>query len=531
VNGKDELPNVVIIGAGPAGLTAAFRLVERGVPPTILEASQEVGGLARTFHRGDWHFDAGGHRFFTKDSTVESIWRDLLGEDLLRRERRSAFLVNKRFHRYPLQPWRAIWQMAPLQGILCATSFALARLHPPPNQDNFEEWALARFGKRLYRLLYKPYSEKVWGLPAREISAAWAAQRIKVPAGILALLRGLVSRSSSESLVHEFWYPRLGPGMMWDEMYRRVQAGGAKVLCGAKVTSVQHEAGRVVAVRASSHGGTTPRKVDHLLSSMPLGALVQALDPAAPPDVMAAARSLRHRNLLVVALVVPERVGFPYNWVYLPSPSTRVGRIQNYRRWSDDLVRDGLTALGLEYFLAEDDPLWKMSDEDVKAFAKRELVSSGLAKPDDLQEGYVLRVPQAYPVHDRAFESAVSKIRAWLEVNVSNLQPVGRNGMHKYNNQDHSMLTAMLAVENLFGASHDVWAVNTRSEYHEERPADRSRAQDAAHEAWSARYARSYSSDRTWNARIDGQDDGYSLGEQSWQLAKELPQRQPSAPV
>jgi protoporphyrinogen oxidase len=462
----------VIIGAGPAGLTAAFRLVERGIPPTLLEAGEEVGGLARTFHREDWHFDAGGHRFFTKHSTVESIWRDLLGEDLLRRERRSAFLVNKRFHKYPLRPWRTILRLTPLQGVLCATSFALARLHPPADQDNFEGWALARFGRRLYSLLYKPYSEKVWGLPARDISSSWAAQRIKVPVSILTLLRDFLQRSSKESLVHEFWYPRLGPGMMWDEMCRRVQARGAKVLCRAKVTSVQHEAGRVVAVGASSEGATTYYEVDHVMSSMPLGALVQALDPAAPPAVMAAAHSLRHRNLLVVALVVPERVGFPYNWVYLPAASTRVGRIQNYRRWSEDLVCDGLTALGLEYFLADSDPLWCRSDEDVKAFATEELIFSGLARPSDIQRAYVIRVPQAYPVHDRNFENAVSQIRSWLEANICNLQPIGRNGMHKYNNQDHSMLTAMLAVENLFGASHDVWSINTRSEYHEERPPD-----------------------------------------------------------
>jgi protoporphyrinogen oxidase len=495
MSGNDELPKIVIIGAGPAGLTAALRLVEQGVPPTVLEAEQDVGGLARTFHRGGWHFDAGGHRFFTKDSTVESIWRELLGDDLLRRERRSAFLVNQRFYKYPLQPWRAVWNMAPVQAILCATSFALARLHPPADQDCFEGWALARFGKQLYRLLYKPYSEKVWGLPAREISAAWAAQRIKVPASLFTLLRDFIRRSSRESMVHEFWYPRLGPGMMWDEMYRRVQAHGAKVQCRANVTCLQHKAGRVVTVSASSQGTITEYEADHVLSSMPLGALVQALDPKAPPDVIAAARSLRHRNLLVVALVVPEYVGFSYNWIYLPSGSTRVGRIQNYRRWSDALVREGWTALGMEYFLADDDHLWNQDDDDIQEFAKQELISSGLAKACDIHEGYVLRVPKAYPVHDRAFESAVSYIRLWLETNIRNLQAIGRNGMHKYNNQDHSMLTAMHAVENLFGASRDVWAVNTLRDYHEERLLDRHHAGDTADQAMSP-----------WNALSDSSE-------------------------
>jgi protoporphyrinogen oxidase len=467
-----EATKIVVIGAGPAGLTAAWRLAQREIVPMVLEADEAIGGLSRTWRRDGWLLDAGGHRFFTQVPEIEAIWRELLDDqDLLRRKRRSGFLFDGVYHAYPLNPSDVISSMAPWDAARCVASLAWARVHPRRiTYHHFEAWARAHFGRRLYALLYKPYTEKVWGLSPTQISAEWAAQRIKVPPGLSVLLQAALGRSkSTESLEKEFLYPRHGPGMLWERLCSRIQAYGIQVLRRSPVVEVHLQGGRVVGVSVDVQGTKTAYEADQVISSMPLAALVRAVEPAAPTDVRHAADALRHRNLLVVALVVPDRVGFPYNWIYVPGPATRVGRIQNYRSWSPDLVHAGLNALGMEYFLGNDDPLWTLEDEELVHFAARELAKLEIAPATQVHNGYVLRVPMAYPVYDQNYRHNVGRIREWLEASAVNLHPVGRNGMHKYNNQDHSMLTAMLTVENLFGARHNVWSVNTGANYHEER--------------------------------------------------------------
>jgi protoporphyrinogen oxidase len=347
-------------------------------------------------------------------------------------------------------------------------SYAWARARPSGDDASFEDWVSSRFGRRLYRTFFKTYTEKVWGVPADQIAADWAAQRIKSLSLAVALrsaLRG--GGSSSTSLIEEFQYPMLGPGMMWEECARRVSGLGGRVLLEHPVTSIRHRRGRAEEITARSGELVVPCL--DVVSSMPLGALVAAMDPAPPEEIMEAARGLRHRDFLTVALVVPDHAGFPDNWIYVHSPEVRLGRVQNFGSWSPHMVKPGYTCLGLEYFVNEGDDLWKMADDDVVAMGAAELAQIGLLDPGVVEAGYVTRVPKAYPVYDATYERHVETLRGWLDQHATNVHPVGRNGMHRYNNQDHSMLTAMMAVENILSdAGLDPWSVNLDDDYHED---------------------------------------------------------------
>ncbi|MGI8758244.1 MAG: NAD(P)/FAD-dependent oxidoreductase [Acidimicrobiales bacterium] len=464
--------DIVIVGAGPAGLTAAYQLLQRGARATVLESDSVVGGISRTVEADGWRFDIGGHRFFTKVKAVDDLWHEILDEgDFLLRPRMSRIFYDGKFFDYPLRATNALRNLGLVESVLCVASYVQARLRPPPDQSNLEGWVTARFGRRLYGIFFKTYTEKVWGVPATEISADWAAQRIKN----LSLLNAVVNavlpkRKQTEitTLIEEFQYPKYGPGMMWQRAQEKVEAGGTKVIMQVKVTEVRHRDGAAVSVLARSDGGETEYPVSHLISSMPIGALVRAMDPPVPAEVARAADDLHHRDFLTIALVVPESSGFADNWIYVHSPDVRLGRIQNFGSWSPYLVKDGRTCLGLEYFVFEGDDLWEMADDDLVALGTRELATLGLVDPAVVEAGYVVRMPKAYPVYDDAYKANVDVLRAWLAANVPNVHPVGRNGMHKYNNQDHSMYTAMLTVENILGADHDIWQVNVEEDYHEE---------------------------------------------------------------
>jgi protoporphyrinogen oxidase len=325
----------------------------------------------------------------------------------------------------------------------------------------------SRFGWRLYRTFFKTYTEKVWGIPAEEMPADWAAQRIKNLSLFKAVVNALLpNRNQKEiaSLIEEFEYPKFGPGMMWEVCTEKVRAQGSEVRMESPVTRIRHEGGRAVAVEAD--GKEFP--CDNVISSMPFTHLLRAMDPPVPAEVSAAVDDIRYRDFLTIALVVPEEVGFPDNWIYIHSPDVQVGRIQNFRSWSPYMVKDGYTCLGLEYFVFEGDGLWSSNDEDLIAQGAKELEILGLINASDVTEGYVVRQPKAYPTYDDTYAENVEVLKDWLTANTPNVFPVGRNGMHKYNNQDHSMYTAMLTVENLYGAHHDIWAVNVEEEYHEE---------------------------------------------------------------
>ena len=464
--------DVVVIGAGPAGLTAAYKLTERGLGATVFEADDVVGGLARTVQRDGWRFDIGGHRFFTKVPAVRDIWEEILGaEDFLLRPRMSRIYYHGKMFDYPLRTFNALKGLGLIETVRCFLSYAWSQFSPPRDQSTFEGWVSARFGRRLYGIFFKTYTEKVWGMPATRIQADWAAQRIKNLSLLKAVINAVLPRRNPKdvtSLIEEFHYPKYGPGMMWEKARDICERRGARIVMEARVTRVHHSGYEVVGVTVVSDGVAKHFPASGVISSMPLSDLVGALDPPAPEEVVRAAGLLRYRDFLTIALIVPEAKGFPDNWIYIHDPDVSVGRIQNYGSWSPYMVREGRTCLGLEYFVTKGDGFWSMSDEKLIELAKRELAQLGLCDESAVEKGYVVRMPRAYPVYDETYKNALMVIRKWLEAHLSNLYTVGRNGMHKYNNQDHSMYTAMCSVENILGASHDVWSVNVEADYHEE---------------------------------------------------------------
>ena len=463
---------VVIIGAGPAGLTAAYQLTKVGATSTILEADSVVGGISRTVERAGWRFDIGGHRFFTKVQPVQDLWHEILtDEEFVVRPRLSRIYYNGRFFDYPLRAGNALRGLGMKEALLCVGSYAWARVRPPHDPSTFEGWTASRFGRRLYDIFFKTYTEKVWGVPAGEIQADWAAQRIKDLSLAKAAIHALFpsrEKNTVTSLIEQFHYPVLGPGMMWERLSDIVTERGVKVLLETPVATIEHAGGQATAVLTSIDGASTRYDADHVISSMPLGQLLTSMRPAPPAEVLDAAASLRYRDFLTVALVVPADQAFPDNWIYVHEPAVRLGRIQNFGAWSPAMVKDGWTCLGLEYFVFEGDEMWEMADDDLIRLGQAELGKLGLVDPDVVEAGYVVRMPKAYPLYDDTYKAQVEIMRAWIEEHTPNVYPVGRNGMHRYNNQDHSMYTAMLTVENILGADHDIWSVNVDAEYHEE---------------------------------------------------------------
>ncbi|HVF03391.1 MAG TPA: NAD(P)/FAD-dependent oxidoreductase [Frankiaceae bacterium] len=479
-----EQPRVVIIGAGPAGLTAAYQLVKEGVRPVVLEADDVVGGISRTVERDGWRFDIGGHRFFTKVDEVEALWHEILDDDsFLMRPRMSRIFYRGKLFDYPLKAANALMGLGIFEAIRCVLSYVWARINPPKDQTNFEGWVAARFGRRLYGIFFKTYTEKVWGVPATEIQADWAAQRIKNLSLMTAVWRAIVPQRGKKdvaSLIDEFQYPKFGPGMMWERCRDLVLERGGEIRMRTNVVGIEHRDGRAVAVVVETDGKRERIECDDVISSMPMGELLTAMTPAPPERVVRAAKRLRHRDFLTVALVVPQSASFPDNWIYVHEPHVRLGRVQNFRSWSPFMVKEGFTCLGLEYFVNVGDDLWTMADDDLVTFATKEIETLGLVQPGTVSAGYVVRMPKAYPVYDEEYVANVDVLRGWLATDALNVQPVGRNGMHRYNNQDHSMMTAMLAVENILtDAGHDLWAVNVEEEYHEEKSTTPKTGRDA----------------------------------------------------
>jgi protoporphyrinogen oxidase len=440
-----------------------------------------VGGISRTVVADGYRFYVGGHRFFTKVAVVEALWRELLGDELLTRTRKSRIHYRGRFYDYPIRPLNALANLGPIEAMRCMASYGRARVRPPADATTLEGYVVANYGRRLYHHFFESYTEKVWGRPASQLSADWGAQRIKGMSLACALwepVRRRLARTDRHrsnqvtSLIDRFLYPRLGPGMMWERCRDLVEAAGSKVILNAAVTRVAHRDGRAVAVTSTDESGArTTRPVDHLVSSMPLGALVRAMDPPPPAAVLAAADRLRFRDFMSVALVVPAHaVGWDDNWIYVHAPDVKVMRIQNFDAWSPEMVKPGHNVLALEYTVEPRDTLWSEPDDALVDWAAGELDTLGLVDRARVQAGYVVRMPKAYPVYDDGYEAAVGDLREWLGAHAANVHPVGRNGMHRYNNQDHSMYTAMLTVENILdGTSHDVWAVNVERDYHERR--------------------------------------------------------------
>ena len=465
--------HVVIIGAGPAGLTAAYDLCKAGVNSVVLEKDNVVGGISRTVNYKGYHFDIGGHRFFTKVKAVEAMWHEVLAEgQFLRRGRLSRIYYNKKFFYYPLKASNALLGLGIWNSALIFLSYLRAQLFPEKPEDTFEQWISNRFGKRLYRIFFKTYTEKVWGIPCNQIMAEWAAQRIKGLSLLAAVKNALIQKQAKgdviKTLIDAFDYPEFGPGMMWETVKQIVERDGTEIRFNAGVEKILWSDGAVDAVQVMVDGKLETVEGTHFISTMPIRELIQKFDPPAPEHVLKAAEALNYRDFLTVALVVNKRELFPDNWIYIHDEDVKVGRIQNFKNWSPSMVPDpDKTCLGLEYFCFEGDGLWTMSDSDLIELGRKELGVLGLANPADVEDGSVVRMPKAYPVYDGTYAEALRVVREFL-ADVPNLQLVGRNGMHKYNNQDHSMLTAMLAVKNILGANYDLWQVNAEQEYHEE---------------------------------------------------------------
>ncbi len=467
----------VIAGGGPAGLTGAYELACHGRSCVVLEAdSRLVGGISRTDEYKGYRFDIGGHRFFSKSREITALWREILGDQFITRSRLSRIYYNRKFFHYPLKPVDALWKLGPYRSARILLSYLKAQLRPIRPERSFEAWVVNRFGRVLFEIFFKSYTEKLWGMPTNEISADWAAQRIKglnlVAAVFNGLFGGLKSKKGEviKTLIDEFQYPRLGPGQMWEAVRDRIRAQGSAVHLDRKVVRIEHDGSVVTAFLAvDSQGRTTRYLGSHFLSTMPVRDLIRAMDPPAPEAVRAAAEALRYRDFLTVVLIVNRATTFPDTWIYIHEPDVRVGRIQNFKNWSPDLVPDAArSSLGLEYFCFEGDDLWNRSDAELLELGRREIETIGLVAAADVIDGCVVRMPKAYPVYDDEYQSQLAVIRGWLG-QLSNLELAGRNGMHKYNNQDHSMMTALLAARNILGqGQYDTWKVNTDAEYHEE---------------------------------------------------------------
>ncbi len=464
---------VVIIGAGPAGLTAGYELARRKIPFLILEKDHMVGGIARTVEYHGYRFDIGGHRFFTKVDRVMEMWQEVLKDDFLKRPRMSHVYYKKKFFAYPIKPFDVVQKLGLWESFLAGLSFIKAKVWRRAKEESFEDYIVNNFGERLYHTFFKSYTEKVWGIPCTEIKAEWAAQRIKgLSLSSLIKTAFLGNRGNDiKSLIEEFWYPRLGPGMMWERTVEIIEKSGfGKIVYNVTLDDIEWGAGRIKAVRYHDGAGVEQHvDCDALVSSMPIPELAERLLPPAEHALLEAAKGLHFRDFLTVALVIKQKEMFPDNWIYIHEPKVQVGRIQNFKNWSPEMVKDeGMTCLGLEYFCFTSDPLWRMSDKELIALASKELEVIGLAQSADVVDGAVVRMEKTYPVYDDSYEKAMPTIRHEL-ARFTNLYPVGRNGMHKYNNQDHAMLTAMLAVENYADyATHDLWQVNVERVYHEE---------------------------------------------------------------
>ncbi|MEA5511030.1 NAD(P)/FAD-dependent oxidoreductase [Crocosphaera sp. UHCC 0190] len=465
----NNFPLTVVIGGGPAGLTAAYQLTKHGLHSVVLEKGDRVGGISRTETYKDYRFDIGGHRFFTKVPQVQHLWKEVLGDEFIKVPRLSRIYYKGKFFSYPLEPLNAVSNLGILQSLLILYSYFKAKVRPLPVEDNFEQWVTNRFGERLYQTFFKSYTEKVWGIPCTQIRADWAAQRIKGLSLKKAVINAFFGSNDTKTLIKEFDYPLLGPGMMWERFQEKLDAQGSPVLLNTEVVRVEREGKRITRIIAKKGDETFEIKGDQFINTMPVTALMHRLDPLPPDYVLKAARSLKYRDFLIVPIVINQEQLFPDNWIYIHSPKFKVGRIQNFKNWSPAMVPDNnKTCLGMEYFCSEGDDLWEMDNQDLIRLASEEIVNLGLV--DDIrkvEDGTVIRQKKAYPVYDGEYKQHLQVLQDYVD-SFENLQTAGRNGMHRYNNQDHSMLSALLAAENIMGANHDLWNVNTERSYHED---------------------------------------------------------------
>ncbi|MEM7068815.1 MAG: NAD(P)/FAD-dependent oxidoreductase [Pseudomonadota bacterium] len=466
-------PADFVIGAGPAGLTAADFLTTENRKVIVCERNDLVGGISRTENQDGYRFDLGGHRFFTKIPQVQDYWESVLKDSFIVRDRLSRIYFRNKFIDYPLKPSNALPALGLTETIKVLASYAWWRLNPYREVNTFAQWVSNRFGRRLFEIFFKTYTEKVWGISTDELSADWAAQRIKDLSLIKAVINSFKpGHNKITSLIEQFHYPRFGPGMMWDAVAEKVGRQGGTVLRNAEVTQLRHNGTKVKEVAYRIDHNEELTTVENVISSIPLPNLINSLDPAPPKSILEASDRLSFRDFLTVVLIVDHPDLFPDNWIYIHDPEVSVGRIQNFKNWSPDMVpNETHTSLGLEYFCNQNDDLWDLPDEALIELATRELEQIGLNKSGSkVLKGFVVRVPNAYPVYDKNYHEAVKTVREYL-AGFENLQTIGRAGLHRYDNQDHAMMTGIYAAQNILDAGdRDVWSINTELSYHEEGP-------------------------------------------------------------
>lgn len=461
----------VVVGAGATGLAAALALARAGRPVLVAEQADCVGGLARTVERAGYRFDLGGHRFFTRVPEVRALWEEMLGSEMRVRRRRSRILFRGRTFDYPITAGGALAGLGPAESARIVASYLAARIRPIRPETSLADWLVNRFGRRLFETFFRPYTEKVWGMPCEAIGAQWAAQRIRGLSLYAALADALRRGSGGQrTLATEFLYPRLGPGMLWERMRAAAEAAGAEFRLGHRLVRLRHDRSAVGEVELEGPRGPIALPASHVVTTIPLRELVPALDPPLPSGAVESAAALRYRDLLVVALVLEGPDPFPDTWLYLHDPAVRAGRLQNFRAWSPDLVPEAnRSCLGLEYFCSAGDELWRSPDAELIRVALADLDALGFGGPEKLVRGHVVRVRDAYPVYGEGLAPRLAAIRSALAP-LANLQVAGRNGMHRYNNMDHSMLTGLLAARNVLGERHDPWSVNADEVYLEPTP-------------------------------------------------------------
>lgn len=472
-NNKPHQPRVkdcVIIGGGPAGLTAALEMINHKLSPLVIEKGFIVGGIARTDSYKGYYFDMGGHRFYTKSDNITKIWEGLLGEDFLKRPRLSRIYYQKKHFNYPPRLWNTLTGLGFTESIKVLSSYLKWHLLPYRQVETFEQWVTNAFGKRLFEIFFKAYTEKVWGIPCSELRAEWAAQRIK-NLSFTVIIKNffLNTRNKVVSLIDEFHYPRRGPGMMWEAARKRVEQNNGQVHLNTEVVSIRRIGNTIKSVVISQADTKSEIPASLFISSMPLPELMKKLEPAPPEEVQIAARTLKHRDFLTVCLIVNREDIFSDNWIYIHEPDVKVARIQNYKNWSESMVPDlTKTSLGMEYFCMQGDELWSMTDSALIALASKELSIIGLVDADEVLDGCVYRVPNAYPVYDSTYRSNLATVQEYCD-GFENMKTVGRNGLHRYNNMDHSMLSAIYATRMLvLGEKHDLWSINSEQDYLEE---------------------------------------------------------------
>lgn len=468
----DKTTDVIAFGAGPAGLAAAIKLAKNGKRALIFEKDKQVGGISKTLQYKGYRFDLGGHRFFTKSKEVNELWNETLGEDFLIRPRLSRMYYRKKFFAYPVKPFDALSKLGILESFLILASYFQSKLFPYKEENNYEQWVTNRFGKKLYLTFFKTYNEKLWGIPCTEMQAEWVAQRIKGLSFRTVIKNALFPnrKGTPKTLIDEFKYPKYGPGMMYEKMAENINKTASQILMEKEIIKINHNNFKVESVVVKDHDGSENEyTADHFLSSMPITELIKRMSPAVPSEVAKAADKLTYRSLLTINVILDSPSPFPDTWIYIHAPEVKMGRIQNFGNWSPYMLADkNKTALGLEYFCTEGDDFWQTPDGKLNEIGLDELEKIGLGKKSSFVDGFIARTPKAYPVYDSTYPENIKLIKDYLN-QFENLQPIGRYGMFKYNNMDHSILTGVYAAENILGMKHDIWKVNADQEYHEEQ--------------------------------------------------------------